>query len=125
MQGLRRLKGDGSSAEFEESIQEAGIEGEAEVGQRSEFRGIFGVVGGEHAGGGGRGFAHGLAAFEDRHGQAALFEFQGKREADDPGTSDADVHAKHVSQSMVFQEPGPSERIGVDAAPNQAKALGL
>jgi hypothetical protein len=26
---------------------------------------------------------------------------------------------------MVFQEPGPSERIGVDAAPNQAKALGL
>ncbi len=72
-----------------------GVEREAEVGEGLKRRGIFGIVRGEHAGGGGRGLGEGDAGLKDRNAGSAAMEFEGEREADDAGAGDADVRVLH------------------------------
>lgn len=72
-----------------------GVEREAEVGKRLQRGGIFGIVRGEHAGGGGGGLSEGDAGLKDSNAHSAAMEFEGEREADDAGASDADVRVLH------------------------------
>ena len=78
-----------------EAVEEGGVEGEAEVGEWMERRGVVGIVCGEHSGGGGGGFGEGSGAVEDGDAGAAVVEFEGEGEADDAGSGDADVGVVH------------------------------
>jgi hypothetical protein len=60
-----------------------------------ELLGIFGVVGGEHAGCGVGRFSEGSVAFKEGDGGAAAMELEGEGEADDAGTRDAVVRMVH------------------------------
>src|SRR5258708_33597776 len=74
-----------------EAVEEGGIKREAQVSEGAELGQVVGIAGGQHSGGGGGGFAErgGLIQYGDAG--AAVMEFEGEGEADDPGPSDADV----------------------------------
>ena len=73
----------------------AGIEGEAEIRQGLQSGGIFGIVRGEHAGGGARRLGEGDVGLKNSNARSAAMEFEGEREADDAGAGDADVRVLH------------------------------
>ena len=72
-----------------------GVERKAELGKVMELRGIIRVVGGEHACSCGGGLRKRRALVEYGDACATAMEFEGKREADDAGSGDADVGAVH------------------------------
>ena len=96
------LEGDFDAGERVETIEEGWVEGEAEIGEWAQRRGIVGVAGGEHSGGGGGGFGEGLSLLEDGHAEAAMVEFEGEREADDACACDADIGVMHTSSLVRF-----------------------
>lgn len=75
----------------------AGIEAEAEAGKLAERRRIFGIVGGEHAGGGPGGLGHRGAAVENGDPASASSQIEGEGETDDPGTGDDYIGCFHSS----------------------------
>ena len=91
LEGEGGLKGDGLAGEVGDAAKEAGVEGEAEFGERQELRGILWIVGGEHAGGGLGGVAEGGVAFENADGGTKVIKLKGKREADYSCTHDTNV----------------------------------
>jgi hypothetical protein len=91
LQGGVGVEGNANAGEFADAFEEGGVEREAEVGERTELRGVVGVGGGEHSGGGGGGFCERGVALEHGDAEAAVVEFKGEGEADDAGTSDADI----------------------------------
>jgi hypothetical protein len=60
-----------------------------------EWRGVVGIVCGEHTGGGDGGFGERIGAVEDGDAGAAMMEFEGKGEADDTGSGDAYIRLVH------------------------------
>lgn len=89
-----------------EALEESGIEGDAEFGQRAKLGGIVWVGGGKHSGGGRRGFGERRGLFKHGDARAAMMEFEGERETDDTGPSYADIRMLHKT-SLV----GPGEVI--------------
>ena len=87
-----------------QATEKARVELEAEVGKGMELRSIVWVVGGEHAGGSGGGFGEWSSAVEHGDTDTAVMEFEGKREADDTGSGDADVGVVHGISLVGLRE---------------------
>jgi len=67
------------------------------VGELAEFGGIFGIVGGEHAGCGRGGLGHGAVAFEDDDAEVALGEVESEGESYDSRAGDDYIGGLHIS----------------------------
>ena len=78
-----------------EPVEEGRIEREAQVSEGAELRQSVGIAGGQHSGGGGGGFAEGDGLIQHADTGAALMKFEGEGEANDAGSSDADVGLVH------------------------------
>ena len=78
-------------------FQVSGVELFAQRGQRGQFCGMFGVVGGKHAGGGPGRLRHNPSFFKHADTMAAAGQFQGDGEADDSSARDNDVLSPHSS----------------------------
>jgi hypothetical protein len=85
------LEGDESTGEIVEVIEEGGIEREAEVGKGTELGWVVGIAGGQHSGGGGRGFVERGGSLQHGNAYAVAVEFESEGEADDAGPGDANV----------------------------------
>jgi hypothetical protein len=55
-----------------------GVEGETEIGKRLQLRRVFGIVGGEHAGGCGGGLGEGITLIEYGDCGSSAVEFEGE-----------------------------------------------
>ena len=109
LQGQAGLKGDGKSAELFDPGEELWVEREAAPGEGDQLRGIFGIFGGEHTGGGGGGFKQWGVGFHDDDPGAAMVEFQRQREPDNTGAGDTDVRVQHrISLQVYSLYAGPS-----------------
>jgi hypothetical protein len=95
LQGGAGVEGDADAREGVDAIEKGRVEGEAEFGERTELRGIVGVVGGEHSGGCGGGFGERSGAVEHGDAETAVVEFESERKADDTGSGDTDVGVLH------------------------------
>jgi hypothetical protein len=91
LQGGLSLEGDESTGEIVEVIEEGGIEREAEVRKGAELGWVVRIAGGQHSGGGGRGFAERGGSLEHGNAGAVAVEFESEGEADDAGPGDANV----------------------------------
>ena len=78
-----------------QTIKKSGVKPEAEAGEGMELGSIVWVGGSKHAGGGSGGFCEWGCAVEHDDMDAAMMKFEGKREADDAGSGDADVGVVH------------------------------
>jgi hypothetical protein len=78
-----------------QAVEKCRVELEAEVGKGMELGSIVWVGGCQHPGCGGGGFGEWGRAIEDSDTDAAMVEFEGKREADDTGSGDADIGVMH------------------------------
>ena len=74
-----------------------GIKFFAECGQRDEFGGMLGRVGGKHAGGGPGGLRHDTPFFDHPDAVAVAGQFHGDGETDDSAARDNDVLTRHSS----------------------------
>jgi hypothetical protein len=95
LQGEAGLEGNGYAGSMMEAIEKGRVELAAEVGEGTELRRIVCVVVGQHPAGGSGGFGERGDTVEHRDTNAAMMEFQGKREADDAGPGDTDVGFVH------------------------------
>jgi hypothetical protein len=78
-----------------ETVKEGWVERKTEVCQRLESGWVVGVACGKHARCGGGGFGERESPVENSDVQTAAVKFQGKGEADDTGSGDADVGVVH------------------------------
>jgi hypothetical protein len=76
LEGLAGVEGNADAGELVKAMEEGGIEREAEVGERTQCCGIFGIAGGEHSGGGGGCFGEWLCSLEDGDAEAAAVKFE-------------------------------------------------
>jgi hypothetical protein len=95
LDGGVRLEGHFDTGEGTNVVEECGVKQKTEVGEGLELWGVVGVIGGQHSGCGGGGLRErgGSIEYGDRH--AAVVEFKGEGEADDAGSSDADIRVVH------------------------------
>jgi hypothetical protein len=95
LQGRVSLEGDADSRESADTVEEVGIEREAEGGQRQELGRSLRIMSGQHTGG--RSGRFGKRSAPVKHGDsvAAVVELKGEREADDAGSSNAQVGVVH------------------------------
>jgi hypothetical protein len=90
------LEGDVDARESAEAVEEVRIERQAEGSQREEFGRVVGIVGSQHSRGRRGRFGEWHALVKHGDAVAAEVEFKGEREADDAGSSDAQVRVMHV-----------------------------
>jgi chromosome segregation ATPase len=85
------LEGNTDAGENAEPVEEGGIEREAQVGKGAKLGRVVGIADGEHSGGGSGGFGERGGLVQHGDTDAPVMELKGEREADDTGSSDADV----------------------------------
>jgi hypothetical protein len=95
LDGGVRLEGHLDSREETDAVEECGVKQKTEVGEGLELWGVVGVVGGQHSSCGGGGLRERGGPIEHGDSDAAMVEFKGKGEADDAGSSNADIGAVH------------------------------
>ena len=100
------MEGNSDPGEFVETIEKSCIERQTEIGELTQRSGIVRVAGGEHSRGGCPGFGERLPLIEDGDAESAMVEFEGEREADDAGSSDADVGTMHKISLVRFMGEG-------------------
>jgi hypothetical protein len=91
LQGGVGLEGNAEAGEDAEAVEEVGVERDTQVGEGAELGRVVRIAGGEHSGGGGGGFGERDGLIQHADADAALMKFEGEGEADDPGSSNADI----------------------------------
>ena len=98
LQGAGCLKARGHLAgERGEFLEQREVERAAVTREFKKSRGVVGVFGGEHAGGGRGRFLHGLGGGEHGDLCAEACKRESEGETDDAGAGDRDVRTRHVS----------------------------
>ena len=104
LQGREGLKGDRDAGESVDAIEEVGVEREAEGGKRQELGRVLRITDGQHTRGGSGRFSEWSSLVKHGDTVAAVVEFKGEREADDSGSSDAQVGVMHGISLVGFGE---------------------
>lgn len=94
-------------------IEKSRVKREAEIGERTQRRGVIGVAGGKHSGGGRRSFRERLCLIEDGDTITEAVEFEGKREAHDPTAGDTDIGVMHITSLVRLKKSCGQARVSL------------